>query len=143
MKRFGLASTAGIAMIVWSLLAPGKEGMYFFLAGAIVLSLTLFIFVRRSKFSKKAAGVHAATNSSAIAGATVGMFCGGFAGAWSGLGRMMIACFNPELSVRDFAALFGTLGGGMLGAFIGALLGAAFRSAWRRHSMAVHNEEQG
>lgn len=136
MKRFGLAICAGIALIVWSSLTGGKEGMFLFLAGAIVLSLTLVFAVSRSRVSKKATGGSAKTNAGAVSGAIIGMICGGFAGAWSGLGGVMIGYFNPELSEQDFAALFGALGGGIAGAFIGAILGGALQLIRRGHSKA-------
>ena len=74
----------------------------------------------------KASGIDTATtNYLALFGSLFGAVCGGFLGAITALGSMMIALFNPDLPAKDFQALFGAIGGIVLGAIAGALTGAA------------------
>ncbi|MGB1927019.1 MAG: hypothetical protein ACPHL6_10835 [Rubripirellula sp.] len=67
----------------------------------------------------------AKTDHHAIIGALLGTIIGGFMGSSSGLGKTMIAVFNPDLPERDWGAFFGATGGIILGAFFGACLASA------------------
>lgn len=61
------------------------------------------------------------TDHAGLGGALAGAVMGGVVGSQSGLGRLMIALFNPQLPAQDFAVPFGTVGGIVIGAFVGAV----------------------
>ena len=82
------------------------------------------------------------TNYLAIVGALLGALCGGVIGALSGLGRLMISVFNPDLPERDFGAFFGAIGGVVLGALFGACLVSAIAPLLRRRK-PPHEETAG
>ena len=95
----------------------GKEGMFFAFLGAAILLCTLTISGLRMTRSGPSSQAAHATSFSALAGAFTGLIFGGFFGAFSGFGRIVIAILNPELPERDFGRSFGATGGGLLGAF--------------------------
>lgn len=105
----------------------GKEGMFFAFLGAAILLCTLAIGGLRMTRSGPSSQAAHATNFSALAGAFTGLIFGGFFGAFSGFGRIVIAILNPELPERDFGRSFGATGGGLLGAFFLAIAGSVLR----------------
>lgn len=63
-------------------------------------------------------------NLPALAGAVVCALGGIPIGVISGLGRPMLAVFNPDLPRQDFEGVFGGLGGVFVGAVFGTLAGS-------------------
>lgn len=113
-----VALVIGTLSVAWGLMTRGKEGMYFFFMGAVMLLSGLAIAVIRRGNPKSPPD-----NRQAIAGATFGAIAGGSIGYnFPPLGRMIISTFNPELPERDFAAGLGAIGGTLLGAIVGAIL---------------------
>jgi hypothetical protein len=87
------------------------------------------------------------TDYFAILGALLGAICGGVTGALSGIGRLMLSIFNPDLPERDWGAFFGAVGGILLGAFFGACLVSAIapllsRRRPRHGESAVHKHSE-
>ena len=72
------------------------------------------------------------TDYAGLGGALAGTLAGGMIGRQSGLGRTMIAIFNPQLPPQDFAAPFGMLGGMVMGALLGAILSSGVYRVCRR-----------
>jgi len=72
------------------------------------------------------------TDYAGLGGAFAGTVAGGMVGRQSGLGRTMIAIFNPQLPPQDFAAPFGMLGGMVIGALLGAILTSGVYRLCRR-----------
>ncbi len=115
--------TVSAALLVWAFSTNGKEGLLLFFIGATLLLSTLAVGSVRHRGSANKETYAPRTNIPAIAGAVLGLLLGGFAGAFSGFGKKMIAVFNPDLPHQDFEIPFGAMGGGILGAFLIALLG--------------------
>lgn len=68
--------------------------------------------------------IRSKTNGCALTGAVACSLGGVPVGVALGLGRPMLALFNPDLPPTDFEAVFGGIGGMFLGAVCGALGGA-------------------
>ena len=79
------------------------------------------------------------TDYAGLGGALAGTLAGGMVGRQSGLGRTMIAIFNPQLPPQDFAAPFGMLGGMLIGALLGAILTSGIYRFCRRKAPS-HSE---
>jgi len=108
----------GLALLGFAFSTPAKEGLVaFFLGAAIVLSMLAAAAIRRLGGGAATDG-RRPSDVGAIAGGLVGLLLGGFAGARSPLGSLLIATIARDLPERDFAA--------PLGAGVGGLLGAAF-----------------
>ena len=72
------------------------------------------------------------TDYASLGGALAGTVVGGIVGRQSGLGRTMIAIFNPQLPPQDFAGPFGMMGGMLIGAFGGAIVTSGIYRICRR-----------
>ena len=72
------------------------------------------------------------TDYAGLGGALAGTVVGGIVGRQSGLGRTMIAIFNPQLPPQDFAAPLGRRGGMVIGAVLGAILTSGVYRLCRR-----------
>ena len=108
----------GALLVAWGLMTRGKEGMYFFFTGAVMLLSSVAIAVIRRGNPKPPAD-----NRQAIAGAVLGAIAGCSIGYnFPPLGRLMIEAFNPDLPEQDFAAGLGAIGGMLMGAVLGAIL---------------------
>ena len=120
MKRIVFFASLGVAtaLLAWAFSTDAKEGMLIFLLGATLFLCTIFVGGWRLVGTRKMP----TTNFSAILGALIGLFLGGFVGARFGFGRVMISVFNPDLPEQDFGTFFGAIGGSILGAFFLALL---------------------
>ena len=83
------------------------------------------------------------TDYPALGGALAGAVVGGIVGPQSGLGRLMIAVFNPDLPERDFATAFGMIGGILGGSFLGAaLLSGIYRlGRWKERSRGESQDD--
>jgi len=129
-------------LLMWSVLGAAIGALFGLGAGkgdplapvivagfGIVLGLLGAVAVRLSHQATKTDASQ--TNVAALIGAPIGSVIGGAIGAYSGLGRIMIAIFNPDLMERDFGMSFGIIGGVVLGAIAGACL-AALIARWLR-----------
>lgn len=119
-----LCISVGLLMCAFS--TRGKEGMFIFAVGAATLLCTVAVAVLPSK--TKSPRTHVA----ALLGALVGLFLGGFIGASTRLGRLLISILNPDLPEHDFGTPFGAIGGAILGAFSLALLLGVLRTVFVR-----------
>jgi hypothetical protein len=96
----------GTLLVAYGLMTRGKEGMYFFFMGAVMLLSSVAIAVIRRGDPKPPPN-----NRQAIAGAILGAIAGGVLGNnFPPLGRLMIQAFNPGLPEQDFAAGRGDAG---------------------------------
>lgn len=136
---FLTAAVVGTALIVWAFAIRTMDGMLIFLLGVAILLCTLAIAMMRSV--KRHERATSKTNTLAILGSLIGLFVGGYVGASFGLGRVMIAIFNPSLPEQDFGSLFGSIGGGFLGAFILALLGGTVQGFLAKPKEAPPGED--
>ena len=124
----------GTLLVAYGLMTRGKEGMYFFFMGAVMLLSSVAIAVIRRGDPKPPPN-----NRQAIAGAILGAIAGGVLGNnFPPLGRLMIQAFNPGLPEQDFAAGLGAIGGTLLGAMLGAMLGAILIVSFRDPSRRSH-----
>ena len=118
----GFGAVVGVALAILTLKGGAFDWRPILLLGAIgaVIGTCGGVVVRLV-----APGHPSPTNHAAIAGCLVGAVVGGAVGATTGLGRPMLALFNPTLPPRDYQQVFGIIGGVVVGAVAGALAGAA------------------
>jgi hypothetical protein len=116
----------------WALVIVGSFGAFLGIAGFGVVCLSNGgSTLNRSK-----------TNLFAIAGSLLGAVVGGYIGAVSNFGRVMIAIFNPGLPEMDFLSSFGAIGGAFIGAPVAACLFAAAAAWLRRGNEQVPPSEE-
>ena len=130
-----------IALLTWAFSTRAKEGILMVFLGAAILLCTLVVGGLRHAGATLSKRNTPPTNISAILGALVGLFLGGFVGARLEFGRVMISIFNSDLSERDFGTSFGTIGGGLLGAFFLGLLSGRLQMSIVGSAKAVPVED--
>jgi len=130
-----------MSLLTWAFTTRGKEGIPIFFIGAAILLCTLVVGGLRLVGATLSSSNTPPANISAILGAIVGLFLGGFVGAKLEFGRVMINIFNSDLPERDFGTSFGAIGGGLLGAFLLGLLSGTLQISIVRSEKSVPVED--